>query len=57
MRFQVESYVAAVVEFSPDGVDGAIVPALIYNANLGRYEEFVLQAKQVRKIIKLNAQK
>jgi hypothetical protein len=35
-----------VVEFSPDGVEGGIVPSLIYSANLGRYEEFVRQAKQ-----------
>lgn len=39
------------VEFSPDGVDGAIVPSLIYSANLGRYEEFVRQAKlEVRRM-------
>jgi hypothetical protein len=35
-----------VVEFSPDGIEGEIVPSLIYNGNLGRYEEFVRQAKQ-----------
>ncbi|XP_065343865.1 vanin-like protein 1 isoform X2 [Cloeon dipterum] len=44
--YQVHSYVAAVVEFSPTGVDGPVVPPLTVANNLYRYEEFVLEAKK-----------
>ncbi|CAB3360106.1 Hypothetical predicted protein [Cloeon dipterum] len=44
--YQVHSYVAAVVEFSPTGVDGPVVPPLTVANNLYRYEEFVQEAKK-----------
>ncbi|XP_059480890.1 pantetheinase-like isoform X3 [Neocloeon triangulifer] len=43
---QVHSYVAAVVEFSPDGITGPLVPSLIFSNNLRRYEEFVVDARK-----------